>query len=54
MRIALDQGLPEHTALAYRRRANLCEYGADYTGEAALEAIRYCRQPERRPVSSPA
>ena len=45
LRIALDQGLPEHTALAYRRRANVCEYGADYAGEAAahLEAIRYCR-----------
>ena len=45
LRIALDQELPEQTALAYRRRANVCEYGADYTGEAAahLEAIRYCR-----------
>ena len=45
LRIALYQGLPEHTALAYRRRANVCECGADYTGEAAahLEAIRYCR-----------
>ena len=45
LKIALDQELPEQTALAYRRRANVCEYGADYTGEAAahLEAIRYCR-----------
>ena len=45
LRIALDQELPEQTALAYRRRANVCEYGADYIGEAAahLEAIRYCR-----------
>jgi DNA-binding NarL/FixJ family response regulator len=45
LRIALDQELPEQTALAYRRRANVCEYGANYAGEAAahLEAIRYCR-----------
>jgi DNA-binding CsgD family transcriptional regulator/tetratricopeptide (TPR) repeat protein len=45
LRIALDQELPDQTALAYRRRANVCEYRADYTGEAAahLEAIRYCR-----------
>jgi hypothetical protein len=33
--IALDQELPEQTALAYRRRANVCEYCADYAGEAA-------------------
>jgi tetratricopeptide (TPR) repeat protein len=45
LRIALDHGLPEQTALAYRRRANVCEYCADYVGETAahLEAIRYCR-----------
>ena len=57
LRIALDQELPEQTALAYRRRANVCEYGADYTGEAAahLEAIRYCHVPsEKRPANSPA
>jgi tetratricopeptide (TPR) repeat protein len=41
LRIALDHGLPEQTALAYRRRANVCEYCADYVGETA--AIRYCR-----------
>ena len=33
LRIALDQGLPEQTALAYRRRANVCEYRADYTAK---------------------
>ena len=46
LRIALDQGLPDQTALAYRRRANVCEYCADYVGETAahLEAIRYCRR----------
>jgi tetratricopeptide (TPR) repeat protein len=50
LRIALDQELPEQTALAYRRRANVCEYRADYTGEAAahLEAIRYCRNARER------
>ena len=57
LRIALDQELPEQTALAYRRRANVCEYCADYVGETAahLEAIRYCRTArERRPENSPA
>jgi tetratricopeptide (TPR) repeat protein len=46
LRIALDQGLPVETALAYRRRANVCDYCADYVGETAahLEAIRYCRR----------
>jgi DNA-binding CsgD family transcriptional regulator len=46
LRIALDRALPEQTALAYRRRANVCEYCADYVGETAahLEAIRYCRR----------
>ena len=46
LRLALDQGLPVQTALAYRRRANLCDYCADYVGETAahLEAIRYCRR----------
>ena len=50
LRIALDQELPEQTALAYRRRANVCEYRADYTGEAAahLEAIHYCRTARER------
>jgi len=50
LRIALDQELPEPTALAYRRRANVCEYRGDYTGEAAahLEAIRYCRTARER------
>lgn len=45
LRIAVDHDLPEQTALAYRRRANICEYAADYTGEAAahLQAISYCR-----------
>jgi hypothetical protein len=46
LRIALDQALPVETALAYRRRANVCDYCADYVGETAahLEAIRYCRR----------
>ena len=46
LRLALEQGLPVQTALAYRRRANVCEYCADYVGETAahLEAIRYCRR----------
>ena len=54
LRIALDQGLPEQTALAYRRRANVCEYGADYIGETAahLEAIRYCRTAGEKPANS--
>ena len=45
LRIAVDHDLPEQTALAYRRRANICEYSADYTREAAahLQAITYCR-----------
>lgn len=46
LKLALEHGLTEQVALAYRRRANIREYAADYRGErdAHLSAIAYCRQ----------
>jgi DNA-binding CsgD family transcriptional regulator/tetratricopeptide (TPR) repeat protein len=46
LRVAIAHELPEQTAVAYKRRANI----ADYAGQYALEkqshgvAIRYCRE----------
>lgn len=46
LRLAIDNDLPEQTALAYRRRANIAEYCSDYGREveAHKAAIQYCRQ----------
>lgn len=45
LRIALDHDLKEQAALAYRRRANICEYRGDYRGESNghQQAIQYCQ-----------
>jgi len=45
LRIAIRNELTEQTAIAYRRRANICEYAGDYKGEAKshLAAIQFCR-----------
>ncbi len=45
LHIALEHHLPEQTALAYRRRANIRVYCVDVINEVAAhrEAIQYCR-----------
>ena len=45
LQIAIQHQLPEQTALAYRRRANISDYLGNYLRERQdhLEAIRYCR-----------
>lgn len=46
LRIATRHNLTEQTALAYRRRANICEYLGDYPGERDhhLKAIGFCER----------
>ncbi len=44
--LAMEHQLPRQAAIAYRRMANICEYGSDYAGqrEAHLQAIAICRR----------
>lgn len=44
--VAMEHGLARQAAIAYRRMANICEYGSDYAGqrEAHLQAIAICRR----------
>ncbi len=48
MRLAIDHQLPEQTAIAYRRRANIADYAGNYEAEKQNQsiAIRYCRETE--------
>lgn len=45
LQIAIQHSLPEQTALAYRRRANIADYAGDYQAEKQYQwvAIQYCR-----------
>ncbi|MES2657144.1 MAG: helix-turn-helix transcriptional regulator [Verrucomicrobiota bacterium] len=45
MRVAIEHQLPEQTATAYRRRANIADYAGNYEAEKQNQgiAIRYCR-----------
>jgi DNA-binding CsgD family transcriptional regulator/tetratricopeptide (TPR) repeat protein len=49
LRIALNHDLKDQAALAYRRRANICDYQGNYPGEQSQhhEAIQYCRSNRR-------
>jgi DNA-binding CsgD family transcriptional regulator/tetratricopeptide (TPR) repeat protein len=44
--VAMEHNLARQAAIAYRRMANICEYGSDYAGqrEAHLQAIAICRR----------
>jgi len=45
LQLAIEHSLPEQTALAYRRRANIADYAGDYLAEQKHQwvAIQYCR-----------
>jgi DNA-binding CsgD family transcriptional regulator/tetratricopeptide (TPR) repeat protein len=44
--LAMEHSLARQAAIAYRRMANICEYGSDYAGQrdAHLQAIAICRR----------
>lgn len=44
--VAMEHNLARQAAIAYRRMANICEYGSDYAGQrdAHLQAIAICRR----------
>ncbi|HSP41860.1 MAG TPA: helix-turn-helix transcriptional regulator, partial [Luteolibacter sp.] len=46
LRIAVENNLPEQTAIAYKRRANIADYAGRYSLEKQSHdlAIRYCRE----------